>query len=124
MSDLDDSNINHSDEENPHGFLNGGKLNTFKKNKRERLEEARKNDDKKGRRDELKKERRPDKKPGLGKTQKENLKMKPLSMVMPKKTRAKKRTFISFKEQLKRNTLNIRKKEKQGKLRVHKKRQM
>lgn len=73
----------NSEEDNPHGFVYSHNLDTFKRSKRERIEQQIK--DREANRDDHKdKFKKRDKKKG-GKTNKQNLKNKPFMMVKPKK---------------------------------------
>jgi len=82
--DVDSSDLeNSSEEDNPHGFVYARTLDTFKKTKKEKIEQQQKDkeDNRDSHKDQFKKR---DKKNG-GKTNKMNLKNKPFSMVKPKK---------------------------------------
>ena len=46
--DVDSSELEEEDEENPHGFVWAHQLDTFKKSKRDRLEEQRQSRDQEG----------------------------------------------------------------------------
>jgi len=110
-----------SDEEvqnpNPHNFLDGSVLNTFKKSKYEKMAETYVTREEKQKR---KKEKTKDKhkKEGKSKTNKEKLKNKPFSMLIPKKMKKIQLNYRSTKERIKELKTKLGK-IKDGKLRVH-----
>jgi len=80
---LEEEEGSSDDGDNPHGFIYARNLDTFKRTKRERIEQQKK--DKEDNKDDHKNQfKRRDKKGG-GKTNKQNLKNKPFNMVKPKK---------------------------------------
>jgi protein SDA1 len=116
---LDGSGSDSDDyvDSNPHNFLDGSLLNTFKKSKYEKMAETYVTREEKIK---LKKQKAKDrhKKDGKSKTNKEKLKNKPISMVMPKKLKGIHSNYRSTKERIKELKTKLGK-IKDGKLRVH-----
>lgn len=115
-TDSDPDRISSGDD-NPHNFLDGSLLNTYKKSKYQKMAETYVTREEKLK---MKKERAKDKhsKNGKSKTNKEKLKNKPMSMVMPKKLRNIHNNYRSTKERLKELKTKLGK-VKDGKLKVH-----
>jgi len=102
---------------NPHNFLDGDCLNTFKKTKYEKMAETYVTTAEKGK---MKKERARAKheKKNKSKTNKEKKKFKPLAMLIPKKLQGIQKNYRSTKERI--NELKTKLgKVKEGKLKVH-----
>ena len=104
---------------NPHNFLDGASLNTFKKSKYQKLAETYVSREEKVK---MKKEKARAKhdKTGKSKTNKEKIKNKPMSMMMPKKLRGIQGNYRSTGERLKELKYKLGK-VRQGKLKVHRK---
>jgi len=95
-SEFDSEEIENENPRNPHGFIDAGQLDTFKKPKRERIQELKD-----------KKEQEGDKvfnhkdKKGGGSTNKAKLKSKPFAMTKKKKLKSMQEHYLTTKSRIK-----------------------
>jgi hypothetical protein len=76
-----------SEPDNEHGFVYAHNLNTYKLNKKERIEQMQKEKEENNERKDYQRKRDKKKSRKLGKTNTEKLKNKPMAMILPKRVK-------------------------------------
>ena len=102
-SDMESGSSDDSEDDNPHGFVEAGKLDTFKRNKRDRIAQQIAEKDKNAIKEQFKKK---SKKKG-GETNKKKLKHKPFMMVKQKKIKTMDMQLEKTKHKIKRINIQL-----------------
>lgn len=114
-SEIGSSDLESEEEGDPHGFMYAHNLDTYKRSKRERIEESNANKDSK---EVFKEKFRKKEKKGGGESNKQKLKHKPFMMVQSKKIKTLNQQYETTKSRLKKMKVQLGKFKKNTKQKI------